>query len=153
MPFGGSSLKRILALLLAALVLTALSPELAGAGGSRAKLLLRKTHVGTILVNSRGFTLYAFTTDKGNHDSCVKKPGCLTAWPAVKSSGQPIAGPGVRAALIGTIKLGNSRQVTYAGHPLYTYIADRSAGQTNYVNIYQFGGRWPAVNAAGHEVK
>jgi predicted lipoprotein with Yx(FWY)xxD motif len=146
-------LKRILVVLLAAMIVTALSPALAGAGSSRAKLQLRKTHVGTILVNSRGFTLYAFTTDKRNVDSCAKKAGCLTAWPAVKTGGTPIAGPGVRASLIGSIKLGSTRQVTYAGHPLYTYIADQSPGQTNYVNILQFGGRWPAVNAAGHEVK
>jgi predicted lipoprotein with Yx(FWY)xxD motif len=153
MPLGGLSLKRMSVVLLAVLTVAALSPELAGAGSSRAELQLRKTHVGTILVNRRGFTLYAFATDKRNYDSCVKKAGCLAAWPAVKTGGRPIAGPGVRSSLIGTIKLGNTRQVTYAGHPLYTYIADRTAGQTNYVNIFQFGGRWPAVNAAGHDVK
>jgi hypothetical protein len=43
--------------------------------------------------------------------------------------------------------------VTYAGHPLYRYIADTGPGQTSYINILQFGGRWPAVNGAGHEVK
>ena len=154
MPFGGLSLKRTLVVLLAALTVTSLSPALAGAGSSRAKLLLRKTAKGTMLVNGRGFTLYAFTTDKRNYDSCVKKSGCLAAWPPVTTGGTPIAGSGVRSSLIGTIKLGSGRrQVTYAGHPLYTYIADRHPGQTNFVNILSFGGRWPAVNAAGHEVK
>jgi hypothetical protein len=43
--------------------------------------------------------------------------------------------------------------VTYAGHPLYRYIADTAPGQTYFINILQFGGRWPAVNAAGQEVK
>jgi predicted lipoprotein with Yx(FWY)xxD motif len=145
--------KRTLVLLLAALTVTALSPALAGAGSSRARLQLRKTAKGTILVNGRGFTLYGFTTDKSNYDSCIKRSGCLAAWPAVTTGGTPIAGGGVRSSLIGTIKLGSRRQVTYAGHPLYTYIADRHAGQTNFVNILSFGGRWPAVNAAGHEVK
>ena len=56
--------------------------------------------------------------------------------------------------MIGVITLKNgTRQVTYAGRPLYTYIADTSPGQTSFVNIFQFGGRWPAVNAAGREVK
>ncbi|MEA2158499.1 MAG: hypothetical protein QOD66_879 [Solirubrobacteraceae bacterium] len=154
MPFGGLSLKRILVVLLAALTVTAVLPALAGAGSAPAKLQLRKTSVGTILVNGRGFTLYAFATDHRNYDSCIKKPGCLAAWPAVTTHGRPIAGPGVRSSLVGTIRLGNgSQQVTYAGRPLYTYIADRHPGQTNFVNSFSFGGRWPAVNAAGHEVK
>jgi len=154
MPLGGLSLKRALVALLAALTVTALSPALAGAGSSRARLQLRKTAKGTILVNGRGFTLYAFSTDRRNYDSCVKKSGCLVAWPAVTTGGTPILGSGVRLSLIGTIKLRNgSRQVSYAGHPLYTYIADRHPGQTNFVNIFQFGGRWPALDAGGHEVK
>jgi predicted lipoprotein with Yx(FWY)xxD motif len=121
---------------------------------ARAKLGLRKTSVGSILVNSRGFTLYAFTRDGRNRDACARIPRCLAVWPAVTTSGTPVAGKGVRSALIGTIALkGGRRQVTYAGHPLYTYIADSGPGQTSYVNILQFGGRWPAVDAAGHEVK
>lgn len=141
-------------MLVATLAVALIAPALAGAGGTRTKLQLRKTGAGTILVNSRGFTLYAFTTDRRNYDSCIVQPGCLTAWPALTTGAQPIAGRGVKSRLIGTIKLGNgSRQVTYAGRPLYTYIADRSPGQTSFVNIFQFGGRWPAVNAAGREVK
>jgi hypothetical protein len=38
-------------------------------------------------------------------------------------------------------------------HPLYTYIAETHPGQTTYVNILQFGGRWPALNVSGQEVK
>ncbi len=147
-------MRRNLVLLVTTLAVASLSPGLAEAGSGPAKLQLRKTSHGTILVNGLGRTLYAFTTDRKNFDSCVAKPGCLAAWPAVSTTGKPIAGPGVKPQLIGTIKLKNgTRQVTYAGRPLYTYIADRSPGQTTYINILQFGGRWPAVDAAGHEVK
>jgi hypothetical protein len=60
----------------------------------------------------------------------------------------------VHQSLLGTIKLKNGKlQVTYNGHPLYTYIADGSPHQTFYVNQFQSGGRWPAVNAAGGLVK
>jgi predicted lipoprotein with Yx(FWY)xxD motif len=56
--------------------------------------------------------------------------------------------------LIGTIRLANGKkQVTYAGHPLYTYVGDSAPGQTYYVNFFQFGGYWPAVNASGRELK
>jgi hypothetical protein len=71
----------------------------------------------------------------------------------VTTSGRPVAGPGVKRSLLGTIKLGRKTQVTYAGHPLYTYVADTHPAQTSYVNILQFNGRWPALNAAGKEVK
>jgi predicted lipoprotein with Yx(FWY)xxD motif len=126
----------------------------AGASSGTAKVELRRTAVGTILVNSRGFTIYAFTKDGRNRDNCAASRPCITVWPPVTTGGGPIAGPGVRASLLGTIPLkGGGRQVTYAGHPLYTYIADTRPGQTTFVNILQFGGRWPAINAAGQEVK
>jgi predicted lipoprotein with Yx(FWY)xxD motif len=138
---------------LGALVI-ALSAGVAGAGGRQAKLQLRHTSVGTILVNGSGFTVYAFTRDGRNRDACVKISHCLSTWPAVTTSGTPVAGRGVMSRLIGTITLRPGvKQVTYAGHPLYTYVGDSGPGQTFYVNLFQFGGRWPAVNAAGKEVK
>ena len=125
----------------------------AGAHSGRAKVELRRTAVGTILVNSRGFTIYAFTRDGRNRDNCAASRPCINVWPPVTTLGAPIAGPGVRSSLLGTIPLkGGGRQVTYAGRPLYTYVADTRPGQTTFVNILQFGGRWPAVDAAGHEI-
>lgn len=147
-------MKRILTVMFATALALSLTASLASAGATPAKLQLRKTSVGTILVNAKGFTLYAFTRDGRNEDNCVKISGCLGAWPVVSTTGKAIAGPGVRASLIGTITLkGGSRQVTYAGHPLYTYVGDSGPGSTFYVNFLQFRGRWPAVNAAGGEVK
>jgi predicted lipoprotein with Yx(FWY)xxD motif len=133
------------------IALTLLSAPALAAG--HPTLQLRKTSLGKILVGSNGFTLYAFTLDSRNHDACAKISGCLGAWPAVVSSA-PSIGPGVKASLVGTIPFGRGkRQVTYAGHPLYTYVGDSSPGQTTYVNILQFRGRWPALNASGGEVK
>jgi predicted lipoprotein with Yx(FWY)xxD motif len=126
----------------------------AGASGAPAKVRLRHTSVGTILVNARGFTLYAFTRDRRNKDACQNISHCLIAWPVLKTSGKPIAGRGVHQNLLGTIRLkSGAKQVTYAGHPLYTYLGDTFPGETSFVNLNQFGGLWPAVNAAGREVK
>lgn len=68
--------------------------------------------------------------------------------------GQAAAGRGLKARLLGTIKLPNgARQVTYAGHPLYRYSLDSSRAASDYVGANQFGGQWDALNATGHIVK
>ena len=147
-------MRRILTLIAATALVAPLTTAFAGASGTRAQLQLRSTHMGMILVNSRGFTVYAFTRDGRNKGNCAKVSGCTSVWPPVTTSGKAIAGRGVNSRLIGTITLKNgAKQVTYAGHPLYTYVADAGPGQTFYVNVSQFGGRWPALNAAGTEVK
>jgi predicted lipoprotein with Yx(FWY)xxD motif len=141
-------------MLIASALATALAASApAAASAARAEIKLRKTKVGTILVNSKGFTVYAFTRDPRNRDMCAALRGCPSTWPAVITAGKPIAGHGVKSSLLGTINLrGGRKQVTYAGHPLYTYIGDSAPGETSYVNFRAFGGRWPAMNASGHEV-
>jgi predicted lipoprotein with Yx(FWY)xxD motif len=119
-----------------------------------ARVALRHTAVGTILVSSSGRTLYEFTRDHTRSNSCVKVSGCPEIWPALKTSGKPTAGPGVRASLLSTIKLpSGARQVTYGGHPLYLYSADSGPGETAYVGERAFGGNWYAINSSAHAVK
>jgi predicted lipoprotein with Yx(FWY)xxD motif len=114
---------------------------------------LRQTGRGKILVDSRGFTLYMYSRDSRNHDVCVHVQGCAPLWPPMKASGRLVAGSGVNRHLLGTIKVGRTRQVTYAGHPLYHYIGDSAPGQTEYIGVNQAGGFWYALNAAGSVVK
>jgi predicted lipoprotein with Yx(FWY)xxD motif len=115
---------------------------------------LRHSSIGTILTSSSGLTLYEFTRDHTDANSCVKISGCSQLWPALQASGTPTAGPGVKASLLSTIGLsGGGRQVAYAGHALYLYSGDSSPADTSYVGVQQFGGKWYALNAAGHSVK
>jgi predicted lipoprotein with Yx(FWY)xxD motif len=150
--------KRILILAVLTVGITAgaaatLPTALAGANAVRAKIQLRQTSAGKILVNARGYTVYAYSRDSRGKEACQNVSHCLTVWPPVTTSGKPIAGAGVRQGLLGTIKLKNgTKQVTYAGRPLYTYIADTRPAETNFINVYQLGGFWPAVNAAGGKV-
>jgi predicted lipoprotein with Yx(FWY)xxD motif len=156
-------MKRTHLFLLSALLLcTAVLAAVAGAQGDRpfahasraAKVGLRHTRVGTILVSSSGRTLYEFTRDRPRANSCVKIRECPQLWPALQSSGKPLAGPGVRSSLLSTIKLpGGASQVTYAGHALYLYSGDSGPGQTSYVGELAFGGRWYAIDAAGRAVR
>ena len=145
-------MRRILILFTCAVALAAAA--VASASGHAAKLQLRKTSLGKILVNRSGFTVYIYSPDRRNKDNCVKALGCIATWPAVTSSAKVAIGPGVKRSLIGTIKVpGVGRQVTYAGHPLYTYVGDTGPGQTYYVGQFQAGGYWYALNAAGKVVK
>ena len=111
---------------------------------------LRHTSLGSILVNSSGRTLYEFTRDHARRNSCAAISGCAAVWPSLKASGHPTGGAGVKASLLSRT---SGNQVTYAGHPLYTYSADYGPGETSYVGVKEFGGTWYAVNAAGGAVK
>jgi predicted lipoprotein with Yx(FWY)xxD motif len=121
---------------------------------SPTRVELQNTAVGKVLTNGRGFTLYVFTRDARNHDRCVAISGCRAVWPVLKTRGRTIAGAGVNAALLGSIRLASGmRQVTYAGHPLYTYSGDLAPRSTFYVGAFQFGGFWYALHANGKVVK
>jgi predicted lipoprotein with Yx(FWY)xxD motif len=115
---------------------------------------VQQTSLGNILTNGRGFTLYVFTRDARNRDRCVAISGCRAVWPLLTTTGKPIAGRGVNPALLGSIRLPSGiRQVTYAGHPLYTYSGDFAPRSTFYVGAFQFGGFWYALRPGGKVVK
>lgn len=119
-----------------------------------AQLRIRHTALGNILVNGQGLTVFAFTRDSRNHDNCVNIGGCTGIWPLVTTSGTPRLGAGVRRSLVRTITLASgAHQLTYAGHPLYTYIGASGPGDTSYVGLSQFGGTWFALSASGRIVR
>ena len=78
---------------------------------------------GTILVAPSGMTLYMLTADSPTASTCTG--ACASAWPPLATTGTPRAGSGVEAKELGTItRSDGSRQVTYNGHPLYTFSGD-----------------------------
>jgi predicted lipoprotein with Yx(FWY)xxD motif len=124
------------------------SPEQPSKG---ALIALGKTSLGKVLVDARGRTLYLFEKDKRGRSACYG--ACATYWPPLVSSAKPRAARGVRASLLGlTKRTDGQRQVTYAGHPLYTFSLDRRAGQTSGQGLTDFGGSWNAVAASGRAV-
>jgi predicted lipoprotein with Yx(FWY)xxD motif len=123
-----------------------------GAVHSTASVSLRSTKLGAILVNSKGHTLYLFAKDTNGRSSCAG--ACAANWPAAIVGAKPTAGPGVKAALLGTtMRSDGRRQVTYNHHPLYSFVVDKQAGQTNGEGVTAFGARWWAVSAKGAAVK
>jgi predicted lipoprotein with Yx(FWY)xxD motif len=143
-------------------VASAQPPRGTARAAKAAKVQLRHTSLGKILVNGSGFTLYAFTRDPRNKDTCIGAAGeegygvmrCVEVWPPLVTSGRPTAGTGVKSSLLSTIRLADGRkQVTYAGHALYMYKPASERGETAYVGEKQFGGTWMAVNAAGKLIR
>src|SRR5579864_345464 len=107
----------------------AASIALAGRTGAAAQVHLAKTKLGTIVVDSKGITLYDFVKDKGTTSVCYG--ACAALWPPLLTQGKPVAGPGVKASLLGTTKRKDGKlEVTYGGHPLYYFVTDRKPGQT-----------------------
>jgi predicted lipoprotein with Yx(FWY)xxD motif len=113
---------------------------------------LRKTAIGTILVDSRGRTLYLFEKDRNGVSMC--NAACVSYWPALTSRATPHAGKGVHQSLLRLGRAHNGvRQVTYAGHPLYTFVGDKRAGQTTGEGLSNFGAEWYALAASGRKVE
>jgi predicted lipoprotein with Yx(FWY)xxD motif len=99
----------------------------------------------SVLTNARGYTLYWFAPDTPKRSTCYGT--CAAYWPPV--TGTPIAGTGVTGKL-GTIgRTGGGTQVTYDGHPLYTYIGDSAPGQATGNDINLNGGFWYEIAASG----
>jgi predicted lipoprotein with Yx(FWY)xxD motif len=128
----------------------------------------------TLVVGSgqyQGYTVYLLTSDDPPSFGCttvVKQlppgpiactgpEGSQSEWPAVTTTGSPIAGSGVKQRLLGMVfrsDLG-ADQVTYAGHPLYLF--DMSAGSItgegwDEPGLPPWHGLWYVVSAKGTPV-
>ena len=147
------SIKLLITLSAAAFVAaTAAALAIAGvARSSGAHVDIAKTHLGRILVDTKGITLYDFPPDKGKISVCYG--ACAALWPPLITHGKPVAGRGARASLLGTTKRKDGKlQVTYDGHPLYYFVTDRKPGQTTGQGLNQFGGPWWVISPAGKEI-
>ena len=111
----------------------------ATAGSGAAALKTGKVGSVTVLTTAKGLTVYTFAADTTpGKSSCYGS--CAAYWPPV--TGTATVSPGVPGR-VGTItRTGGSRQLTYNGHPLYTYIADTAPGQAKGNKLNINGGLW-----------
>ncbi|MEU6018004.1 hypothetical protein ABZ826_29410 [Streptomyces sp. NPDC047515] len=109
------------------------------------------TPLGTILVDGKGRTLYLWAADTTSRSNC--SGGCAKEWPPLIVSGEPVAGKGLKAGLLGTTKRDDgSRQVTYNGHPLYYFADDRAAGDTKGQGVNDSGAKWYVLDPSGSRI-
>ena len=123
----------------------AAAPVAAGTGRGSATVLKTTTIGGMmVLTNAGGFTLYRFAPDTAATSKCYGS--CAAYWPPV--TGTAAAAPDLPGR-IGTIsRTGGSVQLTYDGHPLYTYIGDTAPGQARGNHLNLNGGLWYEVPAS-----
>jgi predicted lipoprotein with Yx(FWY)xxD motif len=116
-----------------------------------ATVRVANSRLGRILVDSAGRTLYLFKADSGASSAC--SGACAVAWPPLRTGATPAAAGGANSALVGTItRSDGARQVSYNGHPLYTFIKDHKPGDVNGQGLTAFGGAWFAVTPAGSQI-
>ena len=115
------------------------------AGG--AVISTHSTSKGTVLVDSKGRTLYWFAIDTPTMSKCTGS--CAKYWPPV--IGKPAAAAGKSLPhKLGSITRSNGQvQATYAGHPLYTYVGDTAPGQVKGNGLKLSGGLWWAATPSG----
>ena len=138
----------------AALSLAGLSAAIAAGNSTShpATVSTARTGLGRIIVNGQGHTLYLFEKDRRGHSACSGT--CATYWPPLVTGGKPIAVNGAKQALLGTIRRADgTRQVTYAGHPVYRFRLDAKRGQTKGEGLNDFGGGWDALTPAGKKIE
>jgi predicted lipoprotein with Yx(FWY)xxD motif len=127
------------------------TPSAASASGgssghvAAAAVGLKTAKVGgvTVLTNAKGFTLYSFAPDTSTVSKC--NGTCAQNWPPVK----PGTASGVKGAFATIKRSDGSPQLTFHGHPLYTFVGDKSPGQASGNGITAFGGLWHEAPASG----
>ena len=98
-----------------------------------------------VLVDSKGMTLYWFAIDTPSKSNC--SGSCATYWPPV--TGPVTAGSGVTGTLGTITRSDGTKQATYLGHPLYTYIGDKGPGQNKGNGLNISGGLWWEMTVSG----
>jgi predicted lipoprotein with Yx(FWY)xxD motif len=132
------------------------------AGGAATALALAGPIIGsahnaslgsTILVNSKGLTLYHLSSERTGSIAC--NGICATFWiPVLATSGKPTLGKGVIVSKVGTIKRPDGKvQLTYNHYALYHYYLDKKPGQTGGEGFATGTGSWYAIATSGKLVK
>jgi len=105
--------------------------------------------LGKFLTGEDGKTLYLFTPDTTSASNC--NGDCAATWPPFTlDEGETVKGGAGVTGTFGTItRQDGTKQVTYAGHPLYYYGPDTAAGDTNGQGKFD---KWYVVGADGNAI-
>ena len=145
---------RFAALLVALVAASGLALVVAAPAGAGATITVKAgaSDYGRILVDGKGYALYAFTRDGLGRSQCAGE--CARAWPPYIARGTVRPGAGAAAGQLGvTRRADGRRQVTFGGRPLYYYVGDRRPGQVLCQNVSEYGGLWLILRPGGRLVR
>jgi predicted lipoprotein with Yx(FWY)xxD motif len=117
----------------------------ATASGATAALKTGKAGGVTVLTNGKGLTVYTFAADSPGKSNCYGS--CAAYWPPV--TGTPSAAAGIPGTFGTTTRTDGTKQVTWNGHPLYTYVGDHGPGSASGNNLNINGGLWKEIPVSG----
>jgi predicted lipoprotein with Yx(FWY)xxD motif len=122
------------------------------ASGSGSTVITTATSGGnTFLTEANGQAVYLWAKDTGGMSACTG--ACAGAWPPVTATGSVTASGSAKASELGTItRSDGTKQVTYDGHPLYTFSGDSGPGTATGQGNDGFGAKWWLVSPAGSDV-
>jgi predicted lipoprotein with Yx(FWY)xxD motif len=135
----------VLALVLLFVAVAGAGAPAATAGGGAAALKTGKVGSVTVLTTAKGLTVYTFAADTTpGKSSCYGS--CAAYWPPVTGTPSAAGLPGT----FGTItRTDGTKQVTWNGHPLYTYVGDHGPGTASGNNLNINGGLWKEITVSG----
>ncbi|MGC8472092.1 MAG: COG4315 family predicted lipoprotein [Acidimicrobiales bacterium] len=112
-----------------------------------------RSPAGRILATPSGRTLYDFTPDTPTSSACTTRL-CVKLWPPlITTTTTPAVGKGLDDSLVGTIRRPDGQlQVTYGGHPLYTWIGDTIPGMITGQALLNVGGYWYVIAPTGRQI-
>jgi predicted lipoprotein with Yx(FWY)xxD motif len=114
-----------------------------------ATVAVEDSDLGEIVVDADGTTLYVFLADEGTESTCYDE--CEDNWPPLTVEGDPVAGEGIDASLLGTTeRTDGTTQVTLDGHPLYLFAGDQTADDVNGQGV---GDVWYVVSPSGEAIQ
>jgi predicted lipoprotein with Yx(FWY)xxD motif len=130
-------------------VTTEAAPDEGDGQAAEVVLTTGDTDLGTVLVDTEGYTLYFFDPDTADVAACTD--ACAQAWPPLSWLNDGTVGGDADPAMLGVADRDGapSPQATYNGHRLYTYSGDSAPGDTTGNGV---GDVWHAVTPAGEAV-
>ncbi len=114
----------------------------------------QKAPYGEVLADGSGRSLYIFMKDQNGAGTSECNDKCAEQWPPLTTASEAEPTEGAQATLVDTMtRRDGTRQVTYAGWPLYYSEKDQAAGDTHGEAVKDFGAEWHLISPEGEKVE
>jgi len=105
------------------------------------------TSTSKVVTDAAGFTVYWFAIDTPKKSNC--NGTCASFWPPLPASAKLTSMSSLPGPIGKITRADGSKQLTYMGHPLYTFKEDTAPGQDKGNGQNLSGGVWWAMTPSG----